>query len=306
VDNLEEVEIVTADGAVRRAAGDEHEDLFWALRGGGGNFGVVTRFTFRLHEVGPEITGGLILWDADVADEVVALYRQVTETAPRELTLVVTMRPAPPAPFIPEPWHGKPIVAVLACHTGDPSQAATDLAPIRALGNPIADLVVAKRYVEQQSLLDRTQPKGMHNYWKSEFLPRLSDELLQAYRQQAAEIASPISQSILFHLGGALTDHDPNTTSFGNRDAAYIFFAADRWRPDTPDGETDHAWARSAWEAIRPYSTGGNYINVQTADEDETRMTEAYGDNLDRLAKVKTAYDPDNLFRVNRNISPVA
>ncbi|MEX2552150.1 MAG: FAD-binding oxidoreductase [Actinomycetota bacterium] len=306
VDNLEEVEIVTADGDVRRAAVDEHEDLFWALRGGGGNFGVVTRFTFRLHQVGPEITGGVIAWDADNADEVVKLYRQVAEAAPRELTLAVTMRLAPPAPFIPERWHGRPVVAMLVCHSGDPDHAANDLAPIKALGTPIADFIVRKGYAEQQSMTDRTQPKGMHNYWKSEFLPRLSNELLETYRHEAAGILSPMSQAILFQLGGALADQDAGATSFGNRDAEHIFFAAGCWPPDTLDAEMNRAWARSAWEAIRPYSTGGNYVNVQTADEDEDRMKEAYRDNLDRLANVKAAYDPDNLFRVNRNIPPAA
>lgn len=234
------------------------------------------------------------------------LYREVTEAAPRELALVVTMRLAPPAPFIPAFWHGKPVVAMLACHTGDLSRAAEDLAPIRAAGNPIADLIVQKPYVEQQSMTDPTQPRGMHNYWKSEFLPPLSDELLQTYREQAAGIALPMSQIVLFQLGGALADHDPGATSFGNRDAAYVFFAAGCWPPNMPDAERHRAWARSAWEAIRPYSTGGNYVNAQTADEDETRMKEAYRDNLDRLAKVKAVYDPDNLFRLNRNIRPAA
>jgi FAD/FMN-containing dehydrogenase len=304
VDNLDEAEVVTADGEIRRAAPDEHDDLLWAVRGGGGNFGIVTRFTFRLHEVGPEITGGLVAWDADEASDVLALYRELAEAAPRELTLAVMIRLAPAAPFLPERWHGKPIVAVIACHTGDPSRAADDLAPLRALRRPIADVIRLKPYVEQQSMFDATQPKGMHNYWKSEFLPRLSDELLETYRQQGAGMASPMSQLVIFQLGGALADHDATATSFGNRDADSFFAAAGCWPPGTPDYENDRGWARSAWEAIRPYSTGGNYINVQTADDDDTRLREAYRDSLERLATVKAAYDPDNLFRVNRNIAP--
>jgi FAD/FMN-containing dehydrogenase len=304
VDNLDEAEVVTADGEIRRAAPDEHDDLLWAVRGGGGNFGIVTRFTFRLHEVGPEITGGLVAWDADEASDVLALYRDLAEAAPRELTLAVMIRLAPAAPFLPERWHGKPIVAVIACHTGDPSRAADDLAPLRALRRPIADVIRLKPYVEQQSMFDATQPKGMHNYWKSEFLPRLSDELLETYRQQGAGMASPMSQLVIFQLGGALADHDATATSFGNRDADSFFAAAGCWPPSTPDYENDRGWARSAWEAIRPYSTGGNYINVQTADDDDTRLREAYRDSLERLATVKAAYDPDNLFRVNRNIAP--
>ena len=306
VDNLEEVEIVTADGELRRAAKDQNEDLFWALRGGGGNFGVVTRFTFRLHEVGPQVTGGLILWDADRADDVVALYREVAEAAPRELCLVLVMRLAPAVPFLPEPWHGKPVVGVFACHTGDLSKAARDLAPIRALGKPIADLIVQKGYVEQQFVLGAPQPNGLHYYWKSEFLAGLPDELLLAYRQRGAEITSPMSAAILFQLGGAIADQPHDATAFGNRDAAHISFSAGAWPPDSAEAPRHHAWVRSAWEAIRPYSTGGNYINVQTADEDDTRMREAFSDDLDRLAKIKAIYDPGNQFRVNRNIAPAS
>ncbi|MGH2721599.1 MAG: FAD-binding protein [Actinomycetota bacterium] len=304
VDNLEEVEIVTADGTVRRAAAGEHEDLFWAVRGGGGNFGVVTRFTFRLHEVGPEMTGGLIVWEAERAEDVLARYREVSEAAPRELTLAVTIRLAPPAPFIPERWHGRPVIGILACHTGNTDQAAKDLAPIRALGNPVADVIVRKRYVEQQAMLDATQPKGLHYYWKSEFLPGLSDQMLETYRQRAAAVASPMSQAVIFQLGGALADQDPRATSFGNRDASYIFFAQGSWPATSPDADHHLAWVRTAWESIRPYSTGGNYVNVQTFDEDDSRVEEAYRDNLEQLASVKSAYDPDNLFRVNRNIRP--
>jgi FAD/FMN-containing dehydrogenase len=304
VDNLEEVEIVTADGEARRAAGDEHTDLFWALRGGGGNFGVVTQFTFRLHEVGPQVTGGLILWDAEKADEVVALYRDFGETAGRELALVLVMRRAPPVPIIPEAWHRKPVVGLIACHTGSLSQAANDLAPIKAFGKPITDLIGEKPYVEQQFVLGAPQPKGNHYYWKSEFMAQLPDDLLLAYRRQGAAITSPLSAAILFQLGGAVADHPRGAAAFGNRDAAHVFFAAGAWPPDSADGTNHRAWARAAWEDMRQYSTGGNYINVQTADEDDSRMHEAYRDEFDRLANVKAAYDPDNLFRVNRNIAP--
>jgi FAD/FMN-containing dehydrogenase len=304
VDNLAEVVIVTADGEVRRAALDEHGDLFWAIRGGGGNFGVVTHFTFRLHQVGPEITGGLVAWDAEQAGEVLALYRELAEAAPRELTLAAMIRLAPAAAFLPERWHGKPVVAVIACHTGDPARAASDLAPLRALGRPIADVIRPKPYLEQQSMFDASQPTGMHNYWKSEFLSCLSDDLLATYRQQGAGMVSPMSQLFIFQLGGALAEHDAMTTAFGNRDADSFFASAGCWPPDTPDHESDGAWARTAWEAIRRYSTGGNYINVQTGEDDDTRLREAYRDSLQRLATVKAAYDPENLFRVNRNITP--
>lgn len=304
VDNLEEVEVVTADGEVRRAALDEHDDLFWALRGGGGNFGVVTRFTFRLHEIGPEVTAGVIVWDAAEATDVLPVYRQLAEAAPRELALGLVIRFAPALQIIPERWHGKPVVLVVACHTGDASRASGELAPLRALGRPIVDAVGRRRYVEQQTIFDTSQPKGMHNYWKSEFLPALSDELLETFRQQGAGMASPMSMLWILQLGGALSDHDAMDTPFGNRDADAIFAAAGCWDPNVPAHDRDRAWARSAWEALRPYSTGGNYVNVQTADDDDTRLREAYRDSLDRLAKIKATYDPHNLFRVNRNIAP--
>ena len=188
-DNLEEVEIVTADGEIRTASRDEHADLFWALRGGGGNFGAVTRFTFRLHEVGPTVTGGLVVWSADRVDEVLAAYRDLTEAAPRELTAAVTVRLAPPAPFLPEDWHGRPIVGLLVCHSGAHIEA--DLAPVRALGEPIADLVTEKPYTEQQAMLDGMEPKGNRYYWKTEYLDGLSNAFLDTFCERASKVTSP-------------------------------------------------------------------------------------------------------------------
>jgi FAD/FMN-containing dehydrogenase len=302
VDNLEEVEIVTADGRVRRAAADENADLFWAVRGGGGNFGVVTRFTFRLHAVGPGITGGLILWDGERADEVLTLYRDVTQAASRELTVMLVMRAIPAVPFVPERYHGKPGIGMNLCHSGDPGLAARDLAPIKAL-RPIADIVGPRTYVDQQSILDSMQPKGLHSYWKTEFLPQLSHRPLGAIRSQATDIPGPLSLAVLVQLGGAVADAAPDATAFGTRHAEHAFIAAGTWEPTDPEPGRHRAWVRTAWEAIRPYSIG-NYVNGQMDDEDETRLREAYGDNLERLAKVKAAHDPENAFRSNRNIAP--
>ncbi len=304
VDNLEEVEIVTADGQVRRAAADENADLFWAVRGGGGNFGAVTRFTFRLHEVGPVITGGLIVWDGERADEVLSLYRDITAAAPRELALMLVVRAVPAVPFVPERYHGRPGIGLNICHSGDPARAARDLAPIKAQ-RPIADIVRPRTYADQQSILDPMQPDGLHSYWKTEFLPRLSDGALGAVRGRAAENTSALSLALLQHLGGALVDMAPDATAFGTRHAEHAFIAAGTWEPADPDPDRHRAWVNSAWEAIRPYSIG-NYVNGQGDDEDETRLREAYGGNLERLAKIKAAYDPENLFRSNRNIAPVA
>jgi FAD/FMN-containing dehydrogenase len=304
VDDLEEVEIVTSDGTVRRASRNEHEDLFWAIRGGGGNFGVVTEFVLRLHEVGPQVTGGLIAWPASEASGVLDLYRQVVESAPRELTAVVLRRNAPPAPWLPEAAHGTPIIVMVICHSGDLEQAQADLAPIKSHAQPLADLVQARDYVAQQSLLDATQPKGMHFYWKSEFLPGLSDELFEAYNAQFVDLKAPANQMVLFHIAGALNEHPEDDGAMGNREAAFACVIQSMWRPDEPAADANRAWVRAAWEAIKPYSTGGNYVNFQTEDESDDRTVESYRDNYRRLEAVKATYDPTNLFRVNRNIRP--
>jgi FAD/FMN-containing dehydrogenase len=301
VDSLEEAEIVTADGRIRTAGRDENTDLFWALRGGGGNFGVVTRFTFRLHEVGPTVTGGLVVWSADRVDDVLATYRDLTESAPRELTAAVTVRLAPPASFLPEPWHGKPIVGLLVCHSGaDPDR---DLGPVRALGEPIAELVTEKPYAEQQSMLDGMEPKGHRYYWKTEYLAGLSNGFLDAFRDRALKVTSPLSESIVIHLAGELNERAEDDGAVGNRDARYMAAFAGQWPDGAPDDE-HVAWVREAWNSVRPFSTGGNYLNFQTADEDEGRVRATYGRNFDRLVEVKETYDPENLFRRNRNIRP--
>jgi FAD/FMN-containing dehydrogenase len=301
VDNLAEVEIVTADGAIRTANRDQHPELFWALRGGGGNFGVVTRFTFRLHQVGPMITGGLIIWSAERADEVLAAYRDLTESAPRELTAAAIVRLAPPAPFVPQVWHGKPIAGIQVCHSG--TNADADLAPVRALGNPIVDLVTPKPYVAMQSMLNAMEPKWLHRYWKAEFFPGLSSEFLDAFRESGLRVTSPLSQSVIFHLAGALNDHEDDDGAVGNRDAHYIGGFNATWPPGAP-ADPHVAWARAGWERIRPFSTGGNYVNFQLPDDDATRTAAAYRNNYQRLQRVKAEYDPDNVFRLNRNIPP--
>jgi FAD/FMN-containing dehydrogenase len=302
VDDLQEVEIVTADGTVRRASRAENDELFWALRGGGGNFGVVTEFVFRLHEVGPQITGGLIAWQANRAEEVLDTFRQVTESAPRELTVVAVRRNAPPAPWVPPGLHGTPIVIIVACHSGTPQAAEADLAPLRALGDPIADLIAVKDYTVQQTLLDATQPKGNHYYWKSEFVGGLSGELLETYHAQFTDLKAPANQIVLFHLSGALNEHPEDDGAVGNRDAAFACVVQGMWTPDSPAADANREWVRNAWSALKRFSTGGNYVNFQTDDEPEERTVESYRDNLDRLREIKAKYDPTNLFRVNRNI----
>jgi FAD/FMN-containing dehydrogenase len=301
VDNLLEAEVVTADGTVRIANAAEPADLFWALRGGSGNFGIVTRFTYALHRVGPLITGGLTTWSVEHIDEVLSAYQRITATSPRELTLAAIVRIAPPSAFIPQPWHGKRVVSFLMCYSGDDPDGA--LAPLRSLSPSIVSTVQRMPYVALQSLLNAMEPKGLHRYWKAEFVSELSSAFLDAFRDAAMRVTSPQSQSLIFQLGGALNERARDDGAVGNRDARFVTGFNGTWMPGTP-GDAHIDWVRSGWERIRPFSTGGNYVNFQLEDDDDARLAAAYGDNFARLRAAKAKYDPDNVFRVNRNISP--
>jgi FAD/FMN-containing dehydrogenase len=306
VDNLEEVEIVTADNEIRTASRDKNADLFWAIRGAGANLGVVTRFTFRLHAVGPTVYGGLIAWPFERADEILRAYRTITSEAPRELAVWLNLLRAPPAPFVSEEWHGRRICGMAVCYSGDLDDIDEVLAPMRALGNPVVDLLQKQPYTQVQSYLDPVEPKGHHYYWKTEYAAELSDDLLSTWRDLGAECPIPDAQMGILHLGGALNEHDEDDGAVGNRDARFALGALGMWKPDEPDANTFPQWVRNAWERFRRFSTGGNYINLQTADEDEARVRATYGVNFHRLAEIKKRYDPGNLFRVNRNIPPAA
>jgi FAD/FMN-containing dehydrogenase len=302
VDNLAEVEIVTADGERRIANGREHDDLFWALRGGGGNFGVVTRFTFRLHEVGPTVVGGLIAWPFERADEILRAYRTLTTTSPRELSVWLLFIFAPPAPFVPPQWHGRRICAMAVCYSGDRRNAGAALAPIRALRDPIVDLLSEQPYVNVQSYLDDTAPKGRHYYWRTEFLTELSDALLATTRDLFADCPIPGAELGFLQIGGALNEHASDDGAVGNREARFVFGAIGGWEPGEAGAERFPQWIRDADIRVRPFSTGATYINFQTADEGDARVRATYGANYARLAEIKQKYDPRNLFRVNRNI----
>jgi FAD/FMN-containing dehydrogenase/SAM-dependent methyltransferase len=306
VDNLEEVEIVTADSRIRRASREENPDLFWAIRGAGANLGVVTRFTLRLHQIGPTVYGGLVAWPFERAEEILQAYRTITTQAPRELAVWLILLNAPAAPFVPEPWHGRRICAMAVCYSGDLDEANHALAPIRALGDPVVDLLGEQPYTRVQSYLDATEPKGLHYYWKTEYLAELSDDLLSTTRELAAECPIPEAEIGFLHLGGALNDHDGDDGAVGNRDARFVLGVNGMWTPDEPDADNFRRWIRDAWERVRAFSTGATYINFQTADEDQERIRGFYGANFDRLVEVKQHYDPHNLFRANRNIRPQA
>jgi len=304
VDNLEEVQIVTADGEIRVANRSQNADLFWALRGGGGNFGVVTRFTFRLHAVGPTVYGGLIAWPFERADEILDAYRTITTHASRELALWLVLLNAPPAPFVPEAWHHKRLCGMCVCYTGVPGKADDALAPIRALAGPVVDLLQAQPYTQVQSYLDGTEPNGLHYYWKTEYLPELSDRVLSTLRDLFAECPIPGGDLGVLHLEGALNSREADDGAVGNRDARFVVGVKGMWDAGEPNAEAYRRWVGEAGQRLRPFSTGATYINFQTADEDEGRVRATYGPNLQRLVEIKKTYDPANVFRVNRNIRP--
>jgi hypothetical protein len=207
---------------------------------------------------------------------------------------------------VPAEWRGKRLCAMAVCYSGDLGSADDALAPIRSLGDPVVDLLQEMPYTQVQSFLDETEPKGPHHYWKTEFVSKLSDDLLETAREAFAECPFPGGEIGFLHLGGALNELDEDDGAIGNRDARYAWGAKGMWAPDDPDGDVFRQWIRDAWTRMRPSSTGRTYINFQTADEGEERIRATYGSNFDRLVEVKRKYDPDNLFRVNRNIDPQA
>jgi FAD/FMN-containing dehydrogenase len=304
VDNLLAVDVVTADGKTLRASEDEHADLFWALRGGGGNFGVVTAFEFRLHSVGPTVLAGPILWDASDARDVLRFYRDFIRDAPDELGTVVRFGTAPPFPVIPENLHWRPVLMIGTCYAGPIKDGEQALKPLRAYRTPLLDLAGPAPYVGFQSAIDSTVPHGCNYYWKSTHLPELSDDLIDVITAHAFSAASPRSYVALFHLGGAVSRVAEGATAFGNRQASHSVTLDGVWRPGENFGERDTAWARNFFAALGGFRAGV-YVNFLGGDEAPDRVREAYGNSVyDRLVEVKTAYDPDNVFHCNQNIRP--
>jgi FAD/FMN-containing dehydrogenase len=300
-DNVVGMDVVTADAKFVRASGSENTDLFWGLRGGGGNFGVVTGIDYRLYPIGPEIVGGIIAWPASEASRVFELYRTLAAHAPQELTLALLMRLAPPAPWLPKDMHGKAIIAMLVCYSGNVEQGEKIVAPIKSFGKPIGDTLARRPYTQMQSLIDATQPKGRRGYWKSEYLSQITPAFGEKVIGHADRIRSPQSSVVLFQLEGALNRLSEEHTPVGNRDAHYVLNLVAQWQQAGEDA-ANIAWAREAWNDIKPFSTGGNYINFQSEDEGPERLQAAFGKGLQRLAEVKAKWDPENVFRMNRNI----
>jgi FAD/FMN-containing dehydrogenase len=304
-DNVRSMDVVTAQGELVRTSDQEHADLFWGLRGGGGNFGVVTSFEYKLYPIGPEIVAGAIAWRAEEASAVLTMYQALIQQAPPELTCAAILRMAPPVPWLPQAVHGKPIIALFICHTGPTVEAERQIAPLKHFGTPVGDIVQRRPYLSQQSILDATQPPGRRQYWKSEYLPALEPELLTLVVEHAARMVSPHSVILLFPIGGALNQLPADHSAAGNRDATVVLNIMASWKRASDD-EANLAWVRSTWQALRRFSTGGTYINFLTEDEADERIRAAYGSNYDRLVRVKSKWDPENLFRMNKNIAPQA
>ena len=302
VDNLESAEVVTAAGEVVRVTAKEHPDLFWALRGGGGNFGVVTRFEFRLHPVGPNVLSGLVIYPISEAKSVLQRYREFMATAPDELTVWTVLRQAPPLPFLPAAVHGKGILALALIYAGDPKQGETLIQPLRRFGTPLGEHVGVQPYVAWQQALDPLLTAGARNYWKSHNFAMLEDGLFDACIAYIGKLPSPQCEIIFAALGGATTRPAPNATAYAHRETQFVMNVHGRWQ-DPADDTRCVRWARDFFAASAPFASGGVYVNFMSADEGD-RVRSAYGPNYDRLAQVKRTYDPSNLFRVNQNIGP--
>lgn len=303
IDNLLTADVVTADGTAITASADEHPDLFWGLRGGGGNLGVVTSFTYRLHPVGPRVLAGPVLWPLEDAPAVLRFYREFVATAAHEVATVVTLRRAPPLPVVPVELHGRPVCMVTMCYVGDPAAGAQVLAPLRAFGRPLLDLVDHRSYTDLQSLVDATVPHGWHYYWKSANLGDLDDRVVEVMVEHAAQIRSPRSYAVLFHLGGAVAEVDSDATAYTHRDAAYNLNINAAWLPDEPNGADEISWAQDFAAAVAPHRTG-MYVNFLDHD-DQDRGRAAYGARAyDRLAALRDEYDPDRVFSPTTSVVP--
>ncbi|QRM56433.1 FAD-binding oxidoreductase [Sinorhizobium sp. BG8] len=302
LDNLVSADVVTADGELVRASAGENADLFWALRGGGGNFGIVTAFELKLHEVGPQVTAGLVVYPFADAKSVLQQYRQALENAPDELTCWAVMRQAPPLPFLPAEWHGKEILVLAMCHCGDLQTGERETAALRSIGTPIADVVGPSPFAGWQQAFDPLLAPGARNYWKSHDFMELSDATIDILLDAVRNLPGPECEIFIGHVGGVAGRIAADSTAFPQRSSHFVMNVHARWR----EPEMDQAcigWARKLFEAAKPYSAGTAYINFMPSDEVD-RVEAAYGANYRRLAEIKRRYDPQNLFRMNQNVLP--
>ena len=302
IDNLIAADVVTADGKSVRASAQENPELFWALRGGGGNFGVVTRFEFQLHRVGPEIFAGLIVFPFAQARQVLRQYREFVKTAPEALNVWVVLRQAPPLPFLPAEVHGKEVIVLPVFYSGDPAEGERLIAPLRTFGQPVGEHVGAMPYTQWQQAFDPLLTPGARNYWKSHNFTELSDKAIDTVLEYAGKLPSPHCEIFIGLIAGASNRVAPDAMAYGHRDAKFVMNVHGRWDEAAQD-KTVIGWSRSFFEASRPYASSGAYVNFMTEDETE-RVGSAYGANYARLVQMKKRYDPGNVFHMNQNIKP--
>ena len=303
IDNLLEVDMVLADGRFVTANADENEDLFWAVRGGGGNFGVVTSFLFEAHPLST-VYAGPMLWHVEQAEEVMRWYRDFIEQAAEDINGFFAFLVVPPGPPFPEHLHGKTMCGIVWCYTGSMDEAEAAFRPIRQeLGPPALDLVGPLPYPMLQSMFDALYPPGHQWYWRADFVNELSDEAIRLHLRYGSEIPTMQSTMHLYPVNGAAHRVGPHDTAFSYRDATWaeVIVGVD---PDPANNERITSWTKEYWEALHPYSGGGAYVNFMM-DEGQERVRATYRDNYERLAQIKNKYDPNNLFRVNQNIKPV-
>jgi FAD/FMN-containing dehydrogenase len=302
-DNLLAAELVTADGDVVRANESENPDLLWGLRGGGGNFGVVTALDLRLHPVGPMVTGGMMVWPRARAAEVLRFWRDYVETAPDEFGSGPAFMVAPPAPFVPEHLQGRPAFGLIICCAGSPEDGDAMVKPFREFA-PDLDMVQPMPYTVAQSLIDEATPHGLHNYWKAENLAELSDAAIDTLIETAQGMTSPLSMLVLEPKGRAISRVGEADSALGGRDAAHTLYAFSMWT-DPAESDTHIAWTRSLMDAMAPFTTPGISLNF-TSDQSEDKAKESFGsaEKNRRLVALKDQYDPTNFFRLNQNIRP--
>jgi FAD/FMN-containing dehydrogenase len=302
IDNLVSADVVLADGSFVTASADTHSDLFWALRGGGGNFGIVTSFTFRCHPVSTVIAGPVFHPLEDSA-EVLRWYREFLPQAPRELNGFFLFGTVPPAPPFPEDLHGRPVSGAVWVYTGDHGDADEVLAPVRSFGSPLLDGIHEVPFPALQSVFDPLYPPGLQLYWRTDFFREITDDAV-AVHEKFAEVPTPLSTMHLYPVDAAAHRVGPEETAFRHRDATWagVILGAD---PDPANADRIRDWSVRYWDELHPASAGGGYVNFMTT-EGQDRVEASYGDNFDRLARIKADYDPDNVFRVNQNIPPAS
>jgi FAD/FMN-containing dehydrogenase len=294
-DNLLSADIVTAGGEFLTASATEHPDLFWGLRGGGGNFGIVTSFEYQLHPVGP-VLAGMVIHPIDKARDVLRFYRDFCRSCPDEMLAAASLMTSP---------EGAPVAVIIVSYIGDIAKGEALVAPLRKFGSPLADTIAPTSYAQLNTLFDAAVPYGgVQRYWKSSFLKELGDDLIEVFIERSAKFLSPMSMVLFFHMHGAATRADPNGTAFGLRDDQWDYDVISQW--NDPVEAPDHIqWTRNFWNAVEPFATGEVYVNHLDAEEGTTRIRAAYGRNYDRLVALKNRYDPTNLFRLNQNIKPL-